>query len=66
MHPLKQHCKGKRGRLKQIAANVHVRPTYLSQIIMGIRRPSPDLAVLLEKETGISRMALLYPEENRS
>jgi len=48
---------------KDIAEKVGISPTHISDIIHGRKRPSPDLALKLEKVTGVSRLAWLYPDE---
>jgi DNA-binding transcriptional regulator YdaS (Cro superfamily) len=64
MHAIKKYCRTNKVLIKDLAFNVKVRPVYLSQIIMGRRRPSPDLALRIEETTGgaVTRMELLYPK----
>jgi len=54
-------------RAKEIHAKVieHARVHYdtIAKIMRGERRPSPELARILEQATGIFRLCWLYPDE---
>ena len=65
MHPLKKYSIDNNIKIKEIAEKTKTKPVYISQIIMGYRKPSPRLAKLLEQETGISRIIFLYPENKK-
>lgn len=54
----------KRGEQARIADKIGISRTYMGLILKRINRPSPELAVKLEKETGINRLAWLYPDEH--
>lgn len=64
MHAIKKYCRMNKVLIKDLAFNVEVRPVYLSQIIMGRRRPSPDLSLRIEKATGgaVTIKELLFPK----
>jgi plasmid maintenance system antidote protein VapI len=53
----------KHGDATQLAKQINVTPACISSIFRGERRPSAELAILLEKATGIDRRAWLYPNE---
>lgn len=65
MNAIKDFCKNKQIKIKDFAGILKIPPTYLSQIIIGYRRPSPELAAKIEQATGgqVSRLELLYPEK---
>ena len=65
MHPLKTYCLKNNKKIKEIAEKAKTKPVYVSQIIMGYRKPSPELASLIERATGglVSRLELLYPDK---
>ena len=46
-----------------IARQAGISYRHLSDIRHGRRRPSPNLAILLEKVSGINRLAWIYPDE---
>jgi transcriptional regulator with XRE-family HTH domain len=46
-----------------IAVRAVISEQFLSNILAGKRRPSPEIAARLEKATGINRLAWLYPDE---
>lgn len=49
---------------KELAERVMIHVSLLTHMKMGRRRPSPDLALRIEKATDgkVSRMELLYPD----
>ncbi len=53
----------KHGEQAKLASRISKSSAYVSEVLRGKRRPSPDAAVALEKATGISRSAWLWPEE---
>jgi len=52
-------------KIKQIdlAKQIGISPKHLSDIVCGRALPSRKTANLLEKATGIERLAWLYPDE---
>lgn len=54
-HPLRvwRHEQTPRKTLVDLAASVGITPSHLSQIEMGERRPSLDVASRISKQTGI-------------
>lgn len=48
---------------KEIAEETGTTRQHIDFILSGKRRPSADLAVELERVTGIDRRAWLYPDE---
>jgi hypothetical protein len=54
----------KHGEITKLAKKVGVSPAHMAFIVKGQRRPSPDLARRLEKETGVNRNVWLYPDES--
>lgn len=49
---------------KDLAALFSVDESYITLLLKGQRRPSPELAAQIEKATklAVSRMELLYPD----
>ena len=64
LHPLKKYCIKTGTKLKDIAARIKIDPNYLSQIIMGLRRPRPELAEQIEKATDgfVRKEELIWPK----
>ncbi len=54
----------KHGDITKIAIKAGCSTSALSDIINRRRTPSRRLAARLEKETGINRLAWLYPDEH--
>jgi plasmid maintenance system antidote protein VapI len=52
-----------RGEQKKLAEMLGISPKHFNDILKGRRRPSPELAVELERYTGIGRCAWLWPDE---
>ena len=52
------------GKGKWLASEVNTTPTYISQIANGFARPSPALALRIERALGgaVTRDELLFPE----
>ena len=50
---------------KDLAASLDIDEGYVTHILKGDRRPSPELALKIEQLTKgmVSRMDVLYPEE---
>ena len=67
MHSIKIYSLKNNIKIKDIAKKARTKPVYISQIIMGYRRPSSRLALLLEKATNgaVTRLELLYPEAKK-
>jgi transcriptional regulator with XRE-family HTH domain len=65
-HPLHYFRLRQRLSQAQLAAMIGVSQGYIAHIENGRRRPSPDIAKLLEEMTQgeVSRNALLYPKEH--
>jgi len=53
----------KYGDATELARKINVTPACISAIFRRERRPSAELAIQLEKATGIDRRAWLYPDE---
>ena len=55
------------GKMKQkdLARLVNVHPVWLNAVLRGRGKPSPALALAIERESGgkYTRMKLLYPKE---
>lgn len=64
-HPLHRFRLKQKLSQAQLALLVGVSQGYIAHIENGRRRPSPDIAKRLEKETSgeVTRDQLLYPEE---
>ncbi len=60
---IQDFCKFREKTLKQFCEEKGYRYGYLRQIATGHVRPSPDLALQIEKDTGglVTRLELLYP-----
>ena len=52
-----------RGEQKKLAEMLGISPKHFNDVLKGRRRPSPELAVELERYTGIGRCAWLWPSE---
>lgn len=65
-HPLYYYRRHQKLSQAQLAIMIGVSQGYIAHIENGRRRPSPDIAKLLEDMTHgkISRNALLYPKEH--
>jgi DNA-binding transcriptional regulator YdaS (Cro superfamily) len=61
---LKTYTETAKVRQKDLAARVGCRQPTISQILTGTRRPSPDLALRIQRATGgkVTVMELLYGE----
>lgn len=46
-----------------MARKLGIDQSYMSQIVNGKRRPSPDLAKKISDHTGVPLEALLFPDE---
>ena len=53
----------KHGELTRLATALGVSVNQVSSILRRNRRPSPELAVRLERETGVDRCAWIWPDE---
>lgn len=53
----------KHGEITQMAKKAGISVTHMADILRADKTPSPNLAVRLEKITGISRSAWLFPDE---
>lgn len=53
----------KHGQISQLARTVNITPAHMGQILRRLRRPSPDVARRLAKETGTSLESWLFPDE---
>jgi transcriptional regulator with XRE-family HTH domain len=51
---------------REIAMQTGCTRQFIDFICIGKRRPSPQLAAVLEKVTGIDRLAWLYPDEHEN
>ena len=60
---LKQYLKGRDRAL--FAAKIGTTKNYINLLTCGARRPSPDLALLIEMESegAVNRMELLFPKK---
>lgn len=60
---LKEFLKNK--NREQFAKIIHTTKNYVDQLCAEIRRPSPELALKIEKATGkeVTVLELLYPNE---
>jgi len=58
-----EYCKKNNITQQNFAFKMGITPAYLSQIIAGIRRPSPELAMRIENLTNyrITRDELVFP-----
>lgn len=61
---LKTYLKKTGTTTAMLAAKIAVAQSYVSQLALMNRRPSPDLALKIEQATNgeVTRMELLYPE----
>lgn len=50
-------------RLNELAHKVNVSVKHIWSILNNKSRPSPELAKELERVTGVTRLAWLYPDE---
>lgn len=66
MHPIKKFCIDNKVKVCQVARDCGINKSYLSQIIMGIRNPSRELALKLSESTGINVLKILYNEKGES
>jgi transcriptional regulator with XRE-family HTH domain len=62
MHPIKTYSQKNNIKIKDIAKKAGITPVYLSQIIMGYRKPSPNVAKKIANscENKVSLLAILY------
>lgn len=62
---LKEYLKLRQISVNEFAKDVGIDYTYVSRLKNGERRPSPDVALRIEKATQgmVTRMDLLYPEK---
>lgn len=51
---------------KEIAEQANITRQHLDFILAGKRRPSPDVAAVLEAVTGINRVVWLYPDDHEN
>jgi len=65
MHPIQKYCKNNGKTLKEFSRLIKISAPYVTQIISGLRRPSPDLALKIEKATGgmVKKEDLLWPDK---
>ena len=47
----------------ELAKKTQKSKRHIDYILNGDRRPSPEMAIILEKATGIDRRAWLWPDE---
>lgn len=61
---IETYCKEQNMAFKTLADKAEISAAYVTQIIQGIRRPSPPIALRIEQATGgaVSRDELLFPE----
>ena len=61
---IKTYCKKHKLKFKDFATLSEIAPAYVTQLIRGQRRPSPDLALKIEQATNgeVTRDELLFPE----
>ena len=62
---LKEHLKYIGCTQRDFSKKLGIHYMYLSAIIRGLRRPSPDLALKIEKATGgmVKKEDLLWPDK---
>ncbi len=65
MKNLKTYLKKNKITQKKFSEKLNVHYMTIYQIVKGKRRPSPELAALIEQATGgeVTRMELLYPSQ---
>ena len=63
---LKTYCKVENIKFNELARKLGLSAPFITQIIKGDRRPSPEIAQKIEEKTGgqVTRMELLYPNED--
>ncbi len=65
---IREYCEFRKKTMKQFCEEKGYRYAYLRQISSGHVRPSPDLALRIEKDTDglVTIKELLYPDLNNS
>jgi len=68
MHPLKKYLLEHDIEVQEFAKQIEVSREYLSMIFKGTRRPSPDVALDIEKATNgeIKAEWLIFPERYKN
>ena len=65
MQALRKYLCAERITQREFSRALGIHFMHLNQILRGIKRPSPKLALKIEQATGgkVTRMELLYPDE---
>jgi DNA-binding transcriptional regulator YdaS (Cro superfamily) len=69
MHPIKEFCKTKQMKITAFAAPLSCGAEYISQIICGHRKGSPQLALEIQAMWGIPAHLMrpdIYPNKNKA